>query len=245
MEWKTLAKDEARKRVAEWQTARSRSLAEGTVPEIPRADSLNEAYSALRQDLCQRYQTISDELDAAPTQAARNYRVDLDFGLYLYDRLTELGFSERMASTDPVWFYLSVAVVPDLVYRRYGNEIHVDRYFAKKRRIWLKSLWWYIHLCLQTTDNQPDLDRTREALMHNTTDTILQIVDRAGPGGYRVEVTRELMRRYADQAQSDASGLLLRRLMVLHVARVRLMEPALCEGGVAGYIDSLFAYYDE
>lgn len=237
MDWKTLSRQDAAGITASWDP--DGEALKKLAADLDRPDSglLSPAYFSLRQDLCERFHSIRTAVAADNIRAA-DYMLDLEFGLFLYAYLGDLGFSPRLASYSPVWNYLSVAVVPDLVYERYGR-ISADRYYAKKRRIWLSSIWWYIHLSLQHTDGQPDLQATRAILLHNSTDTILQIVDRAGPGGYRVETMRELMRRYGEQAETDQGGKYLRRLMMLHVARVRLVEPALHIGGEKGYIEEL------
>lgn len=156
----------------------------------------------------------------------------------MYETLnSKYGMNVRLASTPGVWRYISVAVVPDLVEKRYGID-HQDRFWKKSKRLWLRVLWWYIYLSWQGTAQQ-----TFSILKDNSTDEILQLVDRCGRGGYRVELYRAMMKKNSelDPAERRKKGL-FRKLMVLNTARVQVIEPALSDGGEEGYVDSLCEY---
>jgi hypothetical protein len=64
-----------------------------------------------------------------------------------------------------------------------------------------------------------------------TTDDISQLVERPG-AGYRIDFTRELVRRLDDRR-------LLRAVMKLNTAISFTQEPALFSGGISGYVKHL------
>lgn len=164
-----------------------------------------------------------------------SYNFDLHIGLILYRILKEFcGFSERLAAKNELWRYISLEVLPDLVYERVG--INEQRYYKGTRRIWLKSVWWYIHLSWQGTEEE-----TFNTLKDFTSDEILQLLDRSGSGGYRVELTREIMRQYKEYSSSRVP-LLFRRVLKLNTARLKMVEPSLVGGGIEQYVNDLFVY---
>ena len=99
------------------------------------------------------------------TGGKMNYLLDLYMGIKLY-QLLRLGkdFSAIQSSDDGIWRYISVKVMPDITYLRYpdpeksvrdeGGRMNHKRFYAATRRIWLKSLWWYIHLSWQGSEEK-------------------------------------------------------------------------------------------
>ncbi|WP_282172200.1 hypothetical protein [Cytobacillus firmus] len=165
-----------------------------------------------------------------------SYAFDLHMGLVLYSLLNDsYSFNERLAAQDEIWRYLSLEVFPDLVYERFG--INDQRFYKGTRRIWLKSIWWYIHLSWQGTEEE-----TLKILRDNSSDNILQLLDRSGSGGYRAELTRELMRQYKLYSGSKVPEL-FRRVLKLNTARLNMIEPSLVEGGIKTYVDDLYKYF--
>ncbi|WP_080847930.1 hypothetical protein [Cytobacillus gottheilii] len=168
------------------------------------------------------------------------YDIDLYTGLAIYEVLNEnFGFNERLASQDDIWRYLSIVIIPEVVYKRHG--LKAGRYYENPRRIWLKSLWWYIHLSWQNTRKL-----TFDVLKNNTTDTVAQLVERTGINGYRVDFTRELMSvfhyDYLDVVGTQRT-ILFRRVLKLSTARTKIIEPSLVEGGINTYVKGLFEYF--
>jgi hypothetical protein len=165
-----------------------------------------------------------------------SYAFDLHIGLLLYRVLKEdYGFTERLAAQDEIWRYLSLEVFPDLVYERFG--MNDQRFYKGTRRIWLKSIWWYIHLSWQGTEED-----TFNTLKDNSSDELLQLLDRSGTGGYRLELTRELMRQYKKFRDSKVPQL-FRRVLKLNTARLNMIEPCLVEGGIESYVTELYYYF--
>jgi hypothetical protein len=165
-----------------------------------------------------------------------SYAFDLNIGLLLYRVLKEdYAFNERLAAQDEIWRYLSLEVFPDLVYQRFG--INDQRFYKGTRRIWLKSIWWYIHLSWQGTE-----EKTFNTLKDYSADELLQLLDRSGSGGYRVELTREMMRQYKVYANRKVPQL-YRRVLKLNTARLNIIEPSLVEGGIETYVSDLYKYF--
>lgn len=160
-----------------------------------------------------------------------DYRFDLLFGLKLYSILSkEIGFTNRIATSNDIWRYLSICVVPDIVHSRW--QLNEDHFYKVPRRIWLKTLWWYINL--SWVGNEKD---TYNILQNNTTDTILQLVERPGIG-YYVEMYREMMLQYSEY--EDTNRELFRRVLKLNTARLLTTSPELVDGGIKAYVQDLF-----
>lgn len=198
-------------------------------------------YRELRDDLCMLFDTVMNDLGISESEISQknnSYQLDLHFGIRLYETLNnKYGMNVRLASTAGIWRYISVCVVPDLVEKRYGID-HPDRFWKKPKRLWLRVLWWYIYLSWQGTAQQ-----TINILKDNSTDEILQLVDRCGRGGYRVELYRAIMKKNGELDPVERRRKeLFRKMMVLNTARVQVVEPALTDRGEEGYVDSLCDY---
>lgn len=227
MKWKEINTEEARDCFQEYG--------------VTRMPAYSDEYSELRDDLCMLFDTVMEDLginESEISQKNNSYQLDLHFGIKMYETLNnKYGMNMRLASTAGIWRYLSVCVVPDLVEKRYGID-HPDRFWKKPKRLWLRVLWWYIYLSWQGTEQQ-----TISILKDNSTDEILQLVDRCGRGGYRVELYRALMKKNGELDPVERRRKeLFRKMMVLNTARVQVVEPALTERGEEGYVDSLCDY---
>lgn len=158
------------------------------------------------------------------------YDFDLRFGLKLYGLLNDVfHFSVRDASNDEIWMYLSVKVIPDIVHSRWGKN---STRFLNSRRIWLKNLWWYVHLSWHQSEEE-----TFDLLKNNTTDTIMQLVERPGLG-YYVELYREIMLQYSKV--NDNSRNIFRKVLKLNTALLPVTYPELIDGGIEAYVTYLF-----
>ena len=193
------------------------------------ASNLTSEFKRIRELLIQGRDDIFDEwhLDTAENLG---YDFDLLFAIRLYDILgLNNNFSNRAASNDEVWRFLSIRVIPDIVHSRWGmNEAR----YMTSRRIWLKNLWWYIHLSWNG-----DTERTYEILKNNTTDTVLQLVERPGVG-YYVSLYREIMLQYS--CINDPSRTLFRKVLKLNTALLPVTYPELISGGIKEYVSYLF-----
>ena len=248
MEWEQLTKNEAQVITNQWAenlTAFKSSLA-GWPQKLE--NEIEGKYKQIRQDIYSDWCNAKKDILAAKSDKNKAYALDLAFAIKLHKTLTKHGFNLRMASNDKVWIYLCIKICPDIVYDRFkgddGSSIPVDHFWRKSRRIYLKTLWWYIHLSWQDADTVEDsYNKTYDILKNNSTDEILNLVERSGSDGYRVDVYRAIMAEYARTDLKKSVKQLLRKVMVLNTARTTLVEPGLAEGGVKGYVKELYSYF--
>lgn len=171
------------------------------------------------------------------------YETDLRVGLTLYKELNpENGFTFVMASDDDIWRYLSCKVFPDITYERYpnpekeirekGGHLNHKRFYSHTRRIWLKTLWWYVFLSWQGTT-----EKTYEVLKDFGTDTISDLIERTGQG-YRLALYRRLMEAYSHV--ENKSSELFNRIQKQNLVDCRTTEPALVKDAEKGYVETLF-----
>lgn len=239
MMWRKLSRNDAAAISEEWNSCSTEaflSIMESWDSEL--SGSLSNEYRKLRDFINRTYDESID--DVSDTQR-RQYIGDLLFGLKMYDHFCRNGMNASIASDDDVWSYIQIRVVPDLVYRRWsekeGDErINNDRFWKNPRRIWMKTLWWYIHLSLQNNS----IEATKKILMDNTSDDITQLVERTG-GGYRVDLYRSMMKRYSESEKRGRT--LLRNVLKLNVVFCATAEPLLFELGVDEYVEKLFSYF--
>ena len=199
-------------------------------------------FEELRSDLVTLFKDALQEIGISEGEISNSnnsYQLDLHFGLKLYMTLNEkYGMNTRYAATEGIWRYLCVAVVPDLIDKRYGKD-HPDRFWKKPKRLWLRVLWWYIYLSWQGSKED-----TFEILKDNSTDEILQMTDRCGRDGYRVSLCREMMKKNGELNPAERrKSQIFRKMMVLNTARVQVIEPELMPGGTVAYVDSLCRYF--
>jgi hypothetical protein len=186
-------------------------------------------------NLSQVYRSLRDQLkDAIPYYNAWNgtkISYDIQVGITLYRILGEHGFHLRAAADDGVWRHLSLMVVPDIVFRRWKDAAE-DRFWRMRSRLWLRAMWWFIHLAWQGNEMA-----TEAAVQGMTTDDVVQLVERPGQG-FRVDLCRALIRA-ASRRQTDLRK--FRQLMKLNTANVVMIEPSIQLGGVDGYAKALYA----
>ncbi len=192
--------------------------------------TLGKEYADIRNDLLALYTQSKKE-----AEDAQGYKMDVCFGAALYLYLKQKPwFTDRLASDDGFWRFLSLRAIPDLVGERWGNT-NADHYYTKPNRIWLKTLWWYYYLSFNK-----NVETTKEMLLSDSfsTDTILNLVERTGRWGTNILVYRSIMGKYA--ALENASSKVFRGVMKLNTAKAVVIEPVFSVGGVSGYVDSLF-----
>ena len=219
MKFKTLSIVDAEKKMSLWK--------ESSVEEYLESE-IDSEYRNVRDDLISAFEKI---------KTGQKYVFDYSFGMFLYGILQKYGFTLRDAANDDVWRFLSLCVVPDIVGKRWGKAADI-RYYKQSGRIWLKTIWWYIHLSWQG-----NVKKTVQIIKENSTDQILQMVDRSGSKGYFVEVYRKIMYYYwvARKIDSTVGESEFRKIMTLHTAVCKTIEPDLYEAGADGYAKMLFA----
>ena len=190
------------------------------------------------------YRVIRDKIFAEYSKCKNKggYEIDLRVGLALYELLLkdEYRLNPIYANDDDIWRYLSVRVFLDITYLRepsndrFGVYFSHDRVYKHTKRIWIKQLWWWIHLGWQG-----DVESTYEVLKKYGSGRISQVLERAGKG-YRVEVTRKLLKKMAERCpQSKVSQDDFRALMMLYYAKMFVVEPTLVEGGIDSFLDKI------
>jgi hypothetical protein len=222
MKCKTLSKVECADIMAEWENEFQFTY--------------DNEYLSLRTKLIGEFNKALASLNISKEQIEKNkYKFDLAFGLRLYEVLNECGFNLRNASNDGIWRFLSLRVIPDIIYYRW--KAAPDHYWRMSRRIWIKSLWWYIHLSWQNNEQ-----KTYEVLEGNTTDEIQNRSERPGANGYRVNLYRTIMSYYGklSESQKKRGPNIFRRAMKLNTARLKVVEPTLVKDGELGYVKELF-----
>ena len=146
-------------------------------------------------------------------------------------------FSIIEANNDDIWRYISVKVMPDITYLRYPTpekgsiRINQKRFFSHTRRIWLKTLWWYIYLSWQ--GNAED---TFEVLKDNGVDNINKLIETPGRG-YRLQLFRHMMLEYHKTRPHKVKD--FAAFTKLNNAKCVSIEPELTCGGVAAYAQKL------
>ncbi|SEA28460.1 hypothetical protein SAMN02745687_02392 [Lachnospiraceae bacterium NK3A20] len=190
-----------------------------------------------------------------------NYDLDLRVGIRLYELLSPAkDFTVINANDDDIWRYISVNVMPDITFIRYPNlsedvkilreyipdlsysiaiktekdsiRMKKKRFYSHTRRIWLKTLWWYIHLGWQGNS-----EKTYEVLKNNGTNIISHFIERPGRG-YREQLFRCML--YAYSLLPEQKDSTFRAAAKLNLAKCVSLEPALTEGGEAEYSKELF-----
>ena len=236
MEIKTLNRGEAQKAMMEW------------VESYPALPSIDDSFIPIRNDLQILNQKVRQEAERVSTETKNDlYYIDAHMGLALYEYLwNQPGFSLRIASNDDFWRYLSVKVIPDVVAQRWGKD-NSEHFWSKPTRIWLRSIWWFVHLSWQG-----DYESTKLLLEtpHFTTDTILNFEERTGRKGTFVDAFRYIIYYYGkvpeyiikqfSRGKNGNSDDLFRIVMKLNTAKMMIMEPALCSGGARAYAKTLF-----
>lgn len=223
--------------------------------EVPE-ESFDVFYKDIRTEVVTVFQNTLE------AQAKRiNYYLDLAVGIKLYELLNpRKGFTTIQANDDDIWRYISVCVFPDITFIRYPNQsedvdtlkkcipnlsyaiavktekdsvrIKKKRFYAHTRRIWLKTLWWYIHLGWQGT-----AEKTYTILQNNGTNIISHFIERPGKG-YRPELFRYML--YAYSLLPEQKDSTFRAAAKMNLAKCVAVEPALTVGGEKQYAIDLF-----
>ena len=197
------------------------------------SDSVDVEYREIREKIFGEYERYKNK---------SGYEIDLRVGLALYELFLsdEYKLNPIYANDDDIWRYLSVRVFLDVTYLRepssdrFGVYFSHDRVYKHTKRIWIKQLWWWIHLAWQG-----DVDSTYEVLKKYGSGRISQVLERAGKG-YRIDVTRKLLKKMSERTiQSKVSQDDFRALMMLYYAKMFVVEPTLVDGGIDAFLDKI------
>lgn len=212
----------------------------GDVPNDAR--ELNDEYIKIKDDLSSKFDNIIEKRSNLIVEHKNisSYEIDLLFGLELYQYFkVNYNLTERIAANTDFWRFLSMRPLAEIVFERWGKND--SRFYKVQRRVWLKTIWWYIHLSWQG-----DIETTYDILKDNTTDEIAQLVERVGNKGYRKDLYRIIMKIFGelDKEKKGRNINLFRRIMKLNTAKVTKVEPGLHSEGTEGYAKELFEYFE-
>lgn len=197
------------------------------------SDTVDGEYREIREKIFSEYEKYKQ---------ANGYEKDLRVGLALYELLLsdEYKLNPIYANDDDIWRYLSVRIFLDITYLRepssdrFGVYFSHDRVYKHTKRIWIKQLWWWVHLAWQG-----DYESTYQVLIKYGSGRISQVLERAGKG-YRIDVTRQLLKKMAERAgQSKVSQDDFRAMMMLYYAKMFVVEPTLVDGGIESFLDKI------
>ena len=193
----------------------------------------NQAFTAIRDSVLR----VFKEFYKGKNDRAL-YLLDLEIGLILYEILNpSKGFNNVIANNDDFWRYLSMKVFPDITYIRYpatkNENIRSKRFYSATRRIWVKTLWWYIHLGWQGS-----YEKTREVLNENNVDNINKLLETPGKG-YRLSLYRTMMLAYHETRPHEDKTKDFASFTQLNNAKCVSIEPNFFTGGETGYARSL------
>lgn len=249
MEWKILSRLDAREIFDTWKGCDHSELKilweEGRKDALAASGSMvgRADYRQIYEELKDAWKTVAERVDSIPGKNRDSYLTDLFFGTALYRILASHKFTVREASNNQIWYFLTMCVAPEIVYERFCEKDHAlkeDRFYSKPQRNYFKCIWWYIYLSMQKNEHGgDDLEKTEKMLENNTTDHIVQVVERVGQDGYRVDLVRAIMELSCTVPGYQGSST-LRRVMKLNTAQTKLIEPGFTLGGVRGYATELF-----
>lgn len=189
---------------------------------------LDNDYLQIRRDLLEIHNKY---------EGLKDYKYDLEFGLSIYEYFNSKNwFNENVASNYGFWRYLCIKVVPDIIVKRHG--LVAAYYYEKNVRIYLSTLWWYIHMSYQG-----DMVSTKECLESLNTDYILQLVERPGREGTYIEISREMMKRISKLPKEElnkkiGNANLFRRILIQNTAKVNNFN-LLLENDSQGYVENI------
>jgi hypothetical protein len=174
------------------------------------------------------------------SKTRQTYLYDLEFALQMYDYLCKMGFGIWEAADNGCWAYISIRILPDIVYRRW-NGYNEDRFYKRNMRLWMKALWWYVHITESSENKEFDIDATRELLVDNSQDIIYLLLDHVGDG-FRDTFYHMLMKKYSQICKSGKikgnREDFFRAVMLQHQISSTVVDPILADENI--YVESLY-----
>ena len=194
----------------------------------------------LSKDIEELRNKLLSAYNKAKENTKSDYIVDIKFGIELFDILNENPwFTKSLASNYDFWRYVSICVIPDIIFERFGDI--PSHFYEKNVRIYPGTLYWYINIFKKETKG-----KTFEylSLPCFSTDTILQTIERTG-NETNMEVLKEILNQYSKleikkiKENYCAINKFLRRILIQHMARSLVIIPELYDGGIEGYVKML------
>lgn len=212
----------------------TRNAASKKFDEMKAADTFE--FGTLNADYSEIREAVRDSLPLFASSGLEAGVYDIRAGFALYRILNERGFGVRHAADDGIWRYLSIIVLPDYVQSRW-NKFQEERFWRNRSRIWLRAMWWFIHLSWQG-----DEASTRASVDGMSTDDVMHIVERPGVRGFRVELYRSMVQTAGARPPGQRK---IPQLMKLNTATIVMVEPSAFRGGVSRYVQALYQQIDQ
>lgn len=178
-----------------------------------------------------------------------NYNLDLELGLSFYTFINSKKYFNNLYACD-YDFRRTIAVfdIPNIIADRFGLDKGSEAHFySKGTRVYPFALYRYIHL-----SRQGDVSSTREVLKGNTTDEIMQVVERPGKEGVNISLYRQIMKEYSNKKYNElkkkikkmpnatSNFTLFRMILIRHTEKSLIFCPETFPGGIENYIKMLF-----
>ncbi|MCV2231838.1 hypothetical protein N7548_03250 [Acholeplasma manati] len=182
----------------------------------------------------------------------KGYEFDYRFAVDFYIIMNEIKTFKPYLTNYDYWRYICLDVAPEVIDFRHPiddpyKESTKEYYYKKNLRMYFPTLYWYVHLSWQNTREE-----TLKALEDNTTDTILNLVERPGKKGISIDLFRKIMYYYYHVDKKDRKVIdsidnksysLFRRVMILHLSKLNTIIPNKYREGIDGYVRMLFASF--
>lgn len=213
--FKTLTKTEA---LASWNSWHESNF---NLPELKTNNEIE-----LRNKIVSIYENLKDDYDY--------FDYDVKFGIELMRLFDSCNLSSlRIMSNDGFWRYISLVIAPDIVAKRHAYK--AEYYFEKPNRVWFKSIWWLVYLSWQGS-----LEETEKVLLSGkfSTDTTVAMCERTGLEGTNIQLYRAIVNKISTLEKFEAAQ--IKRVMKLNTVKSLVVEPELFNGGIAGYVNSIF-----
>lgn len=235
MIWKRMNNTEAKKIVDDIEKKSSEEF------NLLKSDWTKNSFS---NNIDREYQDIRNIVYAEykKYEAQGDDEVDYRVGLALYKLFLQEKYKLNpiYANDDDIWRYLSVRIFLDITYLRsptkdrFGVYFSHDRIYKHTKRIWIKQLWWFIHLTWQGDEEQ-----TYAVLKKYGPGCFSQILERAGKG-YRVEIIRKMFKKMAERNDGKVNQTkIFTPIMKLYYAKMFVVEPTLVDGGIDSFLDKI------
>lgn len=181
------------------------------------------------------------------------YQIDLVYGKKIFELLSSYDwFTWDVATNRGFWRYIALFVMPQCVYERFKSEDSegnvkmtalASHFYAKWERVYPFTLFWIFKIA-----DQGNPEATFDFLSKDcfSTDTILNVIERMGPKGFRLDIYRKILERFSaldfsKYAETIGSpNYVLRALLVEHGIKNSVYVPELCANGIDGYIEKVF-----
>jgi hypothetical protein len=191
-------------------------------------------YLGLRDEIIKAYEVAEKE--------SKSYLIDLKFAIKLHNIFNSKNwFNEALASNYSFWKYISLEVMPDIIYKRHGDQR--DYFYYKNVRLYPSTMYWFIHVFGLGSDDETYNFLSKKCF---STDTILQTVERPGRKGMNIELFKNILDKYSqldiERIKKDfgAMNLFLRKILIQNTAKSVVLVPEFYNGGIVGYVDMLF-----